>query len=524
MSLVSPVPQSTSIKLYKGIPWDSSMENIRWFSSQLQRNIYLGGKIAGTWDNCSVVNPGKSIRLQGLLNNMIDCNYMSFVNANLGTTSRTYYAWVISVDYVNAQTVEITYEIDWIQTYLFDFQFEACLVEREHVNSDEAGKWLMDEHLETGEYLIQSQHEQLYTPAVMVNVLKDNFTAAVVNNIYQAGVTYVCSLANSDGLAQIASLLEEYNAKPERITYFGMCVAEMGTFLESSGSSYFVDSFTVESTGTFTAGSDSYTPHNKKLLTYPYRLLTADNYNGQSVQYRWELNNPVGTGGGINSMDFQVNGMGFPKPVLMIQPRTYRNSNVTEDLTQEGLSYDNFPMVAYATDAFKAWVSEFGVSRVASRAADVTTTSFSMVGNALSLNWGAIGGNMNSLAQSMIKDYQDVKSHQIHSVQAHGGTAEAGIHFGMGNVGFRVTQYGITPQRAREIDRYFDRYGYRVDTVKIPNITGRKYVNYVKCGNGHVAGNVATDAKLAMEKALTRGTAFWHVDNIDMELTDNPIV
>lgn len=526
MSLVTPIPQNTTIKAYRGVPWDNTLQDVRLFDNAAQRDAFFQGLLLGQWNNCSVVSVGKAIRVQAYYNNCLECNYLSFVNTQEGTTSRTIYAYVTSVNYVNVNTVEFVYEVDWIQTYLFDFQFENCLVEREHVNDDTFGKYVLDERLDTGEYVIQMQKEINYTPAVMMNVLKNNYTATTSSNLYQAGSTYIVPLTDTTDLATIANLLSEYNAVPERITYFGMAVAEMGTFLENSGESSFVAMDVVYSNGTFSnaIGESGYAPKNNKLLTYPYRFIMADNYNGQSVQYRWELNNPVGTGEAINHFEFKINGQAFPKPVMIIQPSAYRGALLTDDLTQEGLTYDNFPMVPYATDAFKAWVSEYGISRVANQAASVAGSSLSMVGNILSFNWGGVGQNALDMATTAINGAQEAYSHQLHSVQAHGGTGEAGIHFGMGNVGFRITQYGITAQRAKEIDDYFTRYGYRVDAVKTPNIRGRQYVNYVKCGRGRVAGNVAVDAKLQMERALTQGVSFWHINNIGGDITSNPIV
>lgn len=531
MSITQPLPQSTVIKAYKGVAWDNSLKDIRWFATAAERESYLASLQLATWNNCSIVSTGKSIRVEGEYNACVECNYLTWQNGNSqsGVPGRKFFAWITAVNYVNAQTVEFQYEVDWIQTYRFDFVIGACLVLREHVNDDTFGKWLLDEHLETGEYLVQAITRRTYLPAVILNVLRSDFMATVMGGVYQAGITYVSPLNEPGGITLVNTILNAYNNTPERITYFGMGVASMcdregtttdlpyqgKTFLDewtSSGKAYF---------GEHEYDESGFVPQNNKTLTYPYRLAVVDNFNGMENQIRYEL----ATNKSVTDIAFQIAGMPYPRPIMQCWPDERRGMLLT-DVSQnmEGIVYDNFPMVTYATDSFKAWVSEFGESRVASMNANVVTTAASMAQNILGMNIGGLVSAGAGFAQDIINYNQETRSHQLHSVQAHGGAAEAALHYSRGEVGFRCTHYSITPDRAKEIDKYFTRYGYRVDTVKTPNITGRQYFNYVQCREAEVAGNIAVDAKLQMEEALTKGTTFWHINNMTSEISSNPIV
>lgn len=525
MSLVTPIPQNTTIKAYRGVPWDNTLQDVRLFDNAAQRDAFLQGLLLGQWNNCSVVSVGKAIRVQAYYNNCLECNYLSFVNTQEGTPARTIYCYVTSVNYINVNTVEFVYEVDWIQTYLFDFQFESTLVEREHVNDDTQGKWILEEGIEFGEYQVDNQKNYDFEPAVVINSTSENIAARVMDNMYIPGVTHVYKLSDPLAIDQLNNFLGSYNNVPERITSIFMGVEDMWTI--GITSTFFYKSFEMDEELTFkqvagVATPGDYTPHNNRMLCYPYKLVTADNFNGSVSQYRWELFNTVGDG------EFMIIGSALPKPCMQLFPINYRKvqatSTQTNTYSQEGITFDNFPALNYATDTFKAWVSQYGSSFVVEKGASVVAQ---VVGMAASIGMGNVPGAVISatgLASTLASAAQEVKDHQIHSQQSHGNISGSGLHYANFEIGFRLTGYSISIEDAKRIDNYFTRYGYRVEQVKVPNIRGRQYVNFVKCARGRVAGNIAVDAKIQMERALEQGVSFWHVNNIGGDLTSNPIV
>lgn len=516
MSLISPVPQSTTIKLYKGIPWDATLENIRLFDTDTQRATYLSARTMGTWENCSVVSIGKRIRIQGLYNNLVDANYLSFTNGGFGDTARTYYAFVTSVDYVNAQTVELEYEVDWIQTYLFEFNYETCLVEREHVNDDTFGLNVVPEDLDTGEFIVDTVNTQDFDPAViLMYVDKKEWQSNIRDNMYMPGSVVFGTMGD---VTVINTTLDELNDTPERVSALFMGV----TAMIGSGTTFFSQSFTVHEFNNFIEGTTVYAPQNNKVRIYPYKFCTLDNLQGDVEQFHWEDSNTPG------SMTFAVEGAALPKPSMICFPIDYKNLSATDthnnNYSQQMVVYNNFPACPYVSDTFKAWVSEFGTSKAITQAASVITGGMGIVGGIATGNVAGAASSATNLVNNMVGYAQEKKSHQIHSLQQHGSVSESGLQYARDMIGFRVTHYSIKVKAAMRIDAFFTRYGYRVDEVKVPNIRGRANVNYVKCAVGHVGGNIATDAKLAMERALSQGTSFWHIDDIDSVLASNPIV
>ena len=76
-----------------------------------------------------------SIRIKAVPELLYGCNYLMFQNSNY--SNKWFYAFIDSIDYINANCAEITYSIDLIQTWYFDYRLGDCFIEREHTISDE---------------------------------------------------------------------------------------------------------------------------------------------------------------------------------------------------------------------------------------------------------------------------------------------------------------------------------------------------------------------------------------------------
>ena len=82
--------------------------------------------------------------------NIYDCNYLMFQNTNFG--NKWFYAFINSVEYINNDVAEIQFEIDDIQTWFFDFDFNSTYVLRQHSYTDIIGENILPEPVMIGEY------------------------------------------------------------------------------------------------------------------------------------------------------------------------------------------------------------------------------------------------------------------------------------------------------------------------------------------------------------------------------------
>lgn len=124
---------ATNIHFLKGIPFNSDYKNTRWFDSKQQQTNYFLSK-----PRTHSMNRATFQRIEGRhyvdVNNHIDnlweTNYMMFQNAQYNT--KWFYAFVTKVEYVNIHVTRIHFEVDVLQTWLFDMKFKPSYVVREH--------------------------------------------------------------------------------------------------------------------------------------------------------------------------------------------------------------------------------------------------------------------------------------------------------------------------------------------------------------------------------------------------------
>ena len=128
-------PQST-ITLYKNVEIDNG-EQLAFSNIENQRS-YFNAKKAADNVNCTVVRKTGTLRVDipgGILS---QCNYLSFINPNFD--NKTIYARIIDYEYINNECAEISYVIDYWQTWMFDVRFEDMYIDRECLSEEDWGK------------------------------------------------------------------------------------------------------------------------------------------------------------------------------------------------------------------------------------------------------------------------------------------------------------------------------------------------------------------------------------------------
>lgn len=67
----------------------------------------------------------------------------------------------------------------------------------------------------------------------------------------------------------------------------------------------------------------------------------------------------------------------------------------------------------------------------------------------------------------------------------------------------------------RQVDDFFTRFGYKVNRLKTPNITGRRYFNYVQVGSSDdvASGSIPQKYMKEINDAFRKGITIWHDHN-----------
>ena len=81
---------------------------------------------------------------------------------------------------------------------------------------------------------------------------------------------------------------------------------------------------------------------------------------------------------------------------------------------------------------------------------------------------------------------------------------------------------------AENIDAYFTRFGYKVNSLKLPNQTGRRYFNYVEIGKSEIIGypnskGCPAEAMEIINNIYRNGVTLWHDHERIGNFTENTI-
>lgn len=130
MSSVSP---QTEIVLCNHVPFDKSYKTSVLFDSVEEQQAFFRNRAIKTIPkNTYQRTTYNSFKVQARVDDLIEqgINYCFWCNKDY--SSKYYYAFVTSLEYVNPNTTIIYYELDNIQTYMFDLKFQTSYFERKH--------------------------------------------------------------------------------------------------------------------------------------------------------------------------------------------------------------------------------------------------------------------------------------------------------------------------------------------------------------------------------------------------------
>ena len=123
------------IKLFKGIKFNNSYDYVKGFETKEERNNYFNNKeYILIDDNNYIKEHANSFKVHFpydyLFSNGI--NYMMFNNGY-----KDIFAFIIEKEYISEDVTKLIYEIDVIQTYMFDFTIGNSFIERKVCNINE---------------------------------------------------------------------------------------------------------------------------------------------------------------------------------------------------------------------------------------------------------------------------------------------------------------------------------------------------------------------------------------------------
>lgn len=552
-------PQS-NFKLLKGVPFNSDLKHTILFSSLDNQVNYFLSKVKASFTQFTYVRQSNTVKVPMLADSLYDVNYCMFKNDAYG--NKWFYGFVTNVEYVNDNTSEITFVIDYFQTWWFNvdgtrnLSVGKCFVLREHVDDDTIGKHTVTEPVEIGENVVQNVANLYFGNGedIADNTWKVRIT---VNPSLLSGLTGRYTTQKQGN--QLVATQDSFDMGGD-ITVFNRWLneqAELGNeatsmvmypkFFETlygSGTSYYPMAKGITRPTEYYQPymrEERYTPTNNKLFTYPYTYMKVSNNQGQEVDYKWE-NMADGT------LTFYVRHYVGNGVACELRPVSYESL----DNRLYTIGINNFPEVSFLqntsiTNIFKMLTgvvggvaSAFTYSQSSSTRSGSGTSKSEGENLSSTTNYPLVKGKKaKHTALTRYSSKQQTDSSSASETTSSGfnplqlvdtpldllgtlGNSSTRVNTAsQGNLDIRWETYGfsfyqmaIKPEYAKLIDEYFTRFGYEIDEYKVPNLTSRSTFNFVKTVDCNVTGDAPNEALEVVSSMFDSGLTLWHTTDV----------
>ena len=267
---------------------------------------------------------------------------------------------------------------------------------------------------------------------------------------------------------------------------------------------------------------DGYTPINKKCFTYPYCFANITNNNGSSLYGQFELADDKAT------VKFRYYFPCIEGNTSFGYLASYDGVSKNFDKSIQGQTNIELP---YVTNTFSAYLSanqnsianQYSTIDRNEKASIVKTGvngAMGLIGNIATGNVaGAVSsalGTAEGIGDAMLSSYNQRQAidSSLKDVESKANVSH-GAYTGIGNIicgqiGFKGQLITVTAENIKMIDDYFSMFGYKVNTIKIPQFNSRPYWNYIKTSGINMIGNVPQDALSVIKQMFDNGVTMWH--------------
>lgn len=557
------IPPNSDAVLCRGVPIENDYKYTLYFESVADQNNYFFGKAFKQFHNVSYQRERRNvITLEVPATQVYSCNYLMFKNTSYG--EKWFFAFVNSVEYVNDNVTDIYYELDMMQTWMFEYTLMQCMVEREHSVTDKIFENTRPENIGYGELMCGVSQNLLSSRGLL-----GEYACVITSKPYSNGdvpiklYSQFCPVYGYIGRAEDMNVIVQdfvrsgwqdavlsvtvanaLMAKGADETHFDMpkivpkedfkfvCYGVTSGIYE--GEEQFKDQL-----------PNGYKPRNKKLFGYPYNQLWVSNNQGTVNEYRYE-DFKIDKDGFFH---MEVAASGISSPECVLYPLDYRGVAKYYD---QSLVLTGYPTVPWIGDTYKAYmamnrnqienaiftqganglmntVSAFlGGAMTVNNAADMLQSAKADASNAgktvsqttkTGLRQQATGGIFSAIgtAGTSIIDFMttiwqvEAKLQDVSNIPPNvGGLSGAGsVTNALARFDYSTYYMCVKPEYAEIVDKFFDMFGYNTCSVKVPNTHSRPHWNYVKTIGCEIQGFVPQEAANIIKAVYDKGVTFW---------------
>lgn len=573
------------IQIFKGINLDNRYMHTIYFANETAQNTYFTSKLSNhgrQFDRQYYTKQnGGIIRLKVPCDEILEYTYMRFQNKKTNTpvsvvdphSTKWFYAFITSINYVNESVTEITFEIDVMQTWFIpNGTIRTCMVLRNHVSDDTFGHNLEAEPIGSEVYdmdeidcqAMRNDFEQGYEIVVQTSAdpmnppggfapKSDYVTAGIFNGLYsfKQVATSGGGLQAVDDLYDLLGGFDKNEQRADVISIIQFPMAFLG-INEATGEDNHNKDYTIN----HPLSLGNYIPQNNKLYGYPFAYLLVSSMNGDTGTYRWEyftedILNPDPS---INAIQFHLSANELGSGEISLYPDDY---NGVRDNFDSKVVMDNFPKCAFVYDAYQAWVASGGktkaefeaylarqrgtyaleqanvsgvvsvtgsVTRGVATAATFPVNNVGAVAGAGQALSNAVGAGLNTyLSREQIKlgveeaekkldfTFRDARF-QPNTVV---GTQSPNIAVGTGKLRYRFFSVHVRKDELVRLDDFLTVFGYAINKVQEPKMNVGKYWTFLKTEGCIIDGNMPSSSKEAIARIIDGGIFFWkNGDNV----------
>lgn len=533
------VTPNTRIRLLKCPIELDNLNQLTFNNEEAQRTYFLSLPYIEI-ENCTYQRKDDVIRFPAHIDTLLHYNYVMYQNTNY--SNKWFYAFIDDMTYYSDNTTYIKISTDCFQTWQFDIDIKRSYVIREHTNNDTVGNNTIPENFEKGDMISTnctpitylkdlvdggSDYPDQYVIVVGSTIELDNTGYAKVSgdtfNGLFTGLSYyafpdsdsvshmLASVTSGSGTQVTTDIVTMFMA-PRILVGYGYWAY---TQIHTSSGDYYVHKITsanVDSIRGYTytvpipTSIDGYTPINKKLLTGEFNRLMLTNYVGATQDYRYELFNG-------NNIQFKLRGALSPSCPISIYPVNYlRTTDAQYASGCYSLPAPPMPLCNWNTDQYTNWLASTSHTRnmqyFHARVNQVLGMGESIINAVAGTSANTIGNQIGSIQQIEMLNAQR-SDHEKDGNANNGTISQADTNYTSSKV-FGAYQYCIRAEYARKIDRVFSAIGYRTDTMKVPNITGRRNWNYVQTKAVAILGDIPQVDLQVIKNMFDSGVTFWH--------------
>ena len=524
------------------------LNQLTFANATAQYNYFYGLNGKRIYDKFTYQRKDGVIRIPDKMDDIISYNYVMYRNE--GYSNKWFYAYITGMEFVNDSVTAVSIKTDCFQTWQFDLHYKRCFVEREHVNDDTVGLHTIPEDLNIGDYVlngtvvncdlnnISSSENNGMMIVFQVSDFPDGAGAlspdpgddvdpSLCGGVFNGLAYLICAGSGyHDALGYARKLIKCYDLAGKRDAIVSIFLAPKGmyngvgssivytnatagTMLISTlkkpttsapladGVPISIDTITITKPTTL----DGYTPVNNKMKCWPFSYFYMSNNSGIDVDFRWEDFN--------GNPSYNVEGVLTQGCSIKAYPTNYkRGTNL--DGYNYGITAGKLPICSWVSDYYTNWCTQQAVNNQVTIGAAATGlllggASAIVSGNPL----GLVGAGINAATQiaGVMARNETAK---ITPDQAKGNINSGDLNVAETRFGYTLYPMSCKAEYASICDQFMSCYGYKVNTVKLPNVTGRTNWNYVKTIGCYIDANIPQEDLQTIKNMFDKGVTFWH--------------